>query len=74
MLRRKQIACNGRNKMSTNQLDYFDQKPDLDLTPFFEGKGVQFDGIEPVGGAGAPPPKDTYWCSTSDNTEETEKE
>lgn len=58
--------------MSTNQMDYFDQKPDLDLKPFFEGKGMKLDGPVPVEGAGAPPPKDTYWCATEDNAEEAE--
>ncbi|MFP5265319.1 MAG: hypothetical protein ACLGJB_25825 [Blastocatellia bacterium] len=55
--------------MSTNQMDYFDQKPDLDLKPFFEGKGLKLDGPVPVSGAGAPPPKDTYWVATPQNDE-----
>jgi hypothetical protein len=59
--------------MSTNQMDYFDQKPGLDLTEFFEGKGMKLDEEVPVAGAGAPPPKDTYWCANTDNTEETEQ-
>lgn len=60
--------------MATNQMDYFDQKPNLDLTPFFEGKGLKLDDTVPVNGAGAPPPKDTYWCAAPDNTEETTQE
>ena len=60
--------------MSANQMDYFDQKPGLDLKPFFDAKGMKLDGPAPIEGVGAPPPKDSAWCSTSDNTEEEEQE
>jgi hypothetical protein len=55
--------------MSTHQMDYFAQKPDLDLKPFFAGKGIKLADSVPTSGAGAPPPKDTYWVATPENTE-----
>lgn len=57
--------------MPTSEMDYFDQKPDLDLTPFFESKGIKLDKV-PVSTA-APPPKGHGWVENSDNTEEEEK-
>ena len=49
--------------MSTNQMDYFDQKPKMDLKPFFEAKGIKMDkAVVPIAGA-APPPKDTAWVA-----------
>lgn len=54
--------------MSTPEMDYIAQKPDLDLQAFFEGKGMSMTEVdrpipsEPVSRA-APPPKDTYWVA-----------
>jgi hypothetical protein len=56
--------------MSANQMDYFEQKPDLDLKQFFEAKGMKLDGAVPVESGAAPPPKDTAWCATEEDTEE----
>jgi len=50
--------------MSANQMDYFEQKPDLDLKAFYEAKGLKLDKV-PVSGA-APPPKDTAWVATEE--------
>lgn len=49
--------------MSANQMDYFEQKPNLDLKSFFQAKGIKMDkaGV-PVSGY-APPPKDTAWVA-----------
>ena len=58
--------------MSTNEMDYFAQRPDLDLKPFFEGKAVKRSSSEPVA-AGAPPPKDTYWVAEKDIPAEEEE-
>ncbi|MFP5265318.1 MAG: hypothetical protein ACLGJB_25820 [Blastocatellia bacterium] len=59
--------------MSNSGMDYFDQKPDLDLKPFFESKGLKLDGPVPVSGA-APPPKDTAWVATPNTPDEEEQE
>ena len=48
--------------MSANQMEYFEQKPELDLSSFFECKGIKLDKAGPVSGA-APPPKDTAWVA-----------
>lgn len=56
-------------------MDYFAQKPDLDLQSFFEAKGLRMADrpsdrpidkpIQPAPGA-APPPKDTAWVAIPD--------
>lgn len=51
--------------MSANQMDYFEQKPEMDLKPFFKGKGIQLSDAEPISRP-APPPKDTYWVAPVD--------
>jgi hypothetical protein len=61
--------------MSTPEMDYFAQKPDIDLKAFFEGKGVRMSDVEqaePVARP-APPPKDTAWVVT-EPTPDTEEE
>ena len=55
--------------MTTSEMDYFEQKPNLDLTSFFKGKGIKLDKSGPVSGA-APPPKDTAWVATETDEEE----
>lgn len=47
--------------MSANQMDYFEQKPDLDLNAFFQARSLKLDKV-PVSGI-APPPKDTAWVA-----------
>ena len=59
--------------MSANQMDYFDQKPDLDLSSFFKAKGLKMERIGPVAGA-APPPKDTAWVATETPPDEEEQQ
>ena len=60
------ISQKEETDMPTNEMDYFDQKPELDLSPFFKAKGMRLaDPIEIA--RPAPPPKDTYWCATPDN-------
>jgi hypothetical protein len=56
--------------MSTPEMDYFTQKPELDLRAFFEGKGVSMSEADTTttrptvpGTGAAPPPKDTYWVA-----------
>lgn len=49
--------------MSTPEMDYFAQKPDLDLRAFFQGRGISMaEADEPISRI-APPPKDTYWVA-----------
>jgi hypothetical protein len=56
--------------MSANHMDYFEQKPDLDLKAFFEAKGMKMDST-PVSGY-APPPKDTAWVAQPETPTEEE--
>jgi hypothetical protein len=56
--------------MSMQEMDYFNQKPNLDMKAFYEGKGVRQAANVPVQSGAAPPPKDSVWVSQSDQTEE----
>ena len=58
--------------MQTSEMDYFEQKPNLDLTSFFEARGLKLAQTGPTGpiAAAAPPPKDTAWV-VADNPVET---
>ena len=49
--------------------EYLEQKPDLDLTPFFETKGIKLDKAEPITAA-APPPKGLGWVENTPEEEE----
>jgi hypothetical protein len=50
-------------------MDYFNQKPDLDMKAFYESKGVRRAVNTAVQSGAAPPPKDSAWVSQSDDTE-----
>ena len=52
--------------------EYFEQKPNLDLKPFFETKGIKMNKV-PVSGA-APPPKDSAWVAVPDVPKDEEPE
>ena len=55
--------------MSMREMDYFDQKPNLDMRAFYEAKGIKLaSSSQPVSSA-APPPKDTAWVSEKDPSE-----
>lgn len=50
--------------MSANQMDYFEQKPNLDLKSFFEARGLKLAQAGPTPTPiCAPPPKDTAWVA-----------
>lgn len=52
--------------MQTSEMDYFEQKPNLDLKSFFEIKGLKMDAAgTPVTGV-APPPKGHAWVAPDD--------
>lgn len=52
------------------QMDYFEQKSDLDLTAFFKAKGMKLGEAFPISTGGAPPPKDMAWAGDPDRSEE----
>jgi hypothetical protein len=52
------------------EMDYFSQKPEMDMKSFFEGKDLRNAATDPVPVAGAPPPKDTYWAEPAQSTTE----
>lgn len=57
--------------------EYFEQKPNMDLKPFFETKGIKMDKATPIGpvSGAAPPPKDTAWVAVpAPETPDTEPE
>jgi hypothetical protein len=54
-------------------MDYFEQKPSMDLKPFFEAKGIKLNNAEPVTAA-APPPIGHAWVETQNTPEEEEQE
>jgi hypothetical protein len=43
------------------EMDYFAQKPEMDMKSFFAGKGLRMADV-PVTGC-APPPKDSVWVA-----------
>jgi len=62
------------------EMDYFAQKPDLNLNSFFEAKGIRMASDsavdspvrKPTPGA-APPPKDTAWVAMPADDEEADR-
>jgi hypothetical protein len=53
------------------EMDYFAQKPEMDMKSFFESKGLRIAAAtDPVPVGCAPPPKDTAWVASADSTAE----
>jgi hypothetical protein len=52
------------------EMDYFAQKPEMDMKSFFEGKGLRMAATDPVPVPCAPPPKDSVWVAPSESTTE----
>jgi hypothetical protein len=65
------ISQSEETTMPTSEMDYFDQKPDVDLTPFFETKGIKLNNAEPIT-AVAPPPKGNFWFENTPEEKEEE--
>jgi hypothetical protein len=53
--------------MSMQQMDYFDQKPDLDMKAFYEGRAVKLAGEANT--SCAPPPVGSVWVAQDDEDE-----
>jgi hypothetical protein len=59
------IPHNQEGRIDMTEMDYFAQKPEMDMTSFFQGKGLNMAEQVPATGC-APPPKDTYWVAPTE--------